>query len=174
MTSVWLVDSGDYSSYSVDAIFSTEEQAKEFAEHSGGDYHEWPLNTWTVEQAKFTVMFDLAGNIVEVYEEPYTDDLMEEQLSASSGHSGRIVVRTQRGPRERAIKIASEKFIQIRAKMDEALTRLERAGCDDPTYQRQLQIEVAAILAGIEAAPAGDSRFERMVLSALAETGGAQ
>jgi hypothetical protein len=143
MTSVWIVESGDYSDYSVDAIFFTEAQAQEFATASGGSFREWPLDTWTLEQVKVAVIFDKAGNVLRIDDLAYTESAPAcDGIECSSAYEGNLAIKVRRGPRERAIKVASEKRIQLMEKLDEAKQRCGRLEAQHAEHAMALREEL--------------------------------
>ncbi len=155
MTSVWIVEEGEYSDYGVTGIFATEAQAKEFSEARDASYREWPLDTWTPEQERTTVTFDISGNVVYVSHSAYTERApAEDELIADGANNGNILITVRRGPRERAIKVASEKFTQVRAKLDEAKQRCANLPTELLSYWRfSVEAKCAAMLAGVEPIP---------------------
>ena len=155
--SVWLVEQGTYSDYSVEAIFSTEKQAREFCSHlPDSEPREWVLNTWADHQISFTFWFDLMGNIVQTEEEAFVKDLpAESNIHSDRQERERIRIHVNRGPRDLAIKIASEHYTKIRAFLDEAQKRVDRAKYNkiSDDYCCNDALEAAKILAGINQAP---------------------
>lgn len=154
MTSVWTVEEGEYSGYCVLAIFGTEEQAKTFCEHrEQASYREWTLDTWTTEQATFRFEFDMSGNIIAEHETAKTDSPSD---AIAQGRHGRdeIVIEVHRGPRERAVKVASERYARLRAFLDEATERTDKALPEVDEHLRTMtSLLVAQVLAGILPAP---------------------
>lgn len=153
MDTVWVVESGEYSDYQIDAIFSTKEKAEEFSSHkSRSRVVEWELDKWTPEQASFSVVFDLSGNITGIDETPVLDE-PSDAVDADGFHDGSIHVRVHRGPREKAIKIASEYYYRLRAFLDEAQERTSKAHLPQECLDGSRTIRVAKVLAGINPVP---------------------
>jgi hypothetical protein len=154
MKRVWIVEQGEYSDYSIVAIFATQAQAEEFVSHRPtASVREWELNTWTEELAAFEITFDLSGNITEIAEEAYVESDEYKDFS-NRRHKDEITFFIRRGPRDRAIKIASEQYAKIRVYLDQADTMMERAEYNkigDHRFDDALCI--ARILAGIDDAP---------------------
>ena len=44
VTSIWVVENGEYSDYRVEGVFSTKENANLAAEFTGGEVAQWPLD----------------------------------------------------------------------------------------------------------------------------------
>jgi hypothetical protein len=158
MRSVWLVEEGEYSDYKVLAIFSTEDAAKQFTEHrKESSYREWELDTWTEDRTEFIFQFNLAGELVSESEEAYIKDPHEDSNSvyAWGTHESKDVrIRVARnGPRARALKIASERYVRLRAYLDEAEERVSRSGIKTGYGEEQLVVDVAEILAGTQQLP---------------------
>lgn len=166
MNSVWIVESGEYSNYGIDAIFDFEDKAAEFVKRGGGSsYREWPLNTWHEEKSKFNIKFNFSGDITDIRESAYVDEPVEvDAVELVRWYPDEIEVTVKRGPREKAIKIASERFIQIRAKFDEAHERLSKVDAFNQwitekmnnSYCINYECGLAEILAGFEPIPEPD------------------
>ncbi len=183
MSTVWLVEQGEYSDYHVAGIFSTEMQAREFASHYKSDagVREYELNIWTEEQAQFIFTFDLQGNITATSEVAFTDPAPpEDEAQSGCVNSGEILISVNRGPRERAVKIASEYYARIRACLDEANVRVETAHALGRLQcygmgrgGSWLAHGVARILAGLDKLPAREnaSMYSADILEIFAMAG---
>ncbi len=182
MTSVWLVERGDYSDYHVVAVFSSQEQAKEFCDHYSGDGHyeptirEYVLDKWEPSRSSFHVTFDLSGNILNLKEEPYVEELKNELPMVIWREGNQIEVTVDRGPKELATKIASEAYLKIRSYLDEALTIVERADWkfkqEYPNWKYQYALDIAYILSGMASIPTGPmSSHQETVVSILQQNG---
>ena len=44
MTTVWVIETGEYSDYRVEGVFSTKERAEAVNAKVGGEVSEWPLD----------------------------------------------------------------------------------------------------------------------------------
>lgn len=122
MKKVYVVTSGEYSDYGIDAIFATEEEANKFVNEVIGntednyDVIEWELNTI---KEKYTYEIDIDWESFNV------DNI---RLSGRhgrginyisySGYSKRLNLCVQADTAKRAIKIASERLTQIKALED--------------------------------------------------------
>jgi hypothetical protein len=184
VTSVWLVESGEYSDYRVDAIFTTEEQANEFVANGGGkSVIEYPLDTWGPEKAEYDFVFDLEGNVIKEQVRAYVEcpcDADAVYHATHREHDGRkyvsdfggIKIMVYRGPRDKALKIASERYTRLRAEFDAALALTERYKCADwqkyPDWRYQTAVHVAAIMAGVAPMPKRPaSTFEERSLAVM-------
>ena len=161
MSTVWLVESGEYSDYHIAAIFSTEDQANEFAAHYDSDasVREYPLDTWTPAQTRYQFTFDLQGNITSSHEKAFPESAPDDDYVTVHRHThGEISVSVNRGPRDHAVKIASEYYARVRARLDEADARVAAAYIAGRLKCRSdhgawLAIGVAKILAGLDQLP---------------------
>jgi len=158
MKSVWIVEEGEYSDYQVLAIFATEKAAKQFTEHrQGATCREWELDTWTEDRTEFNFTFNRAGEVVSETEEAYIEDHQKEWASVyvhGCRDSKDIAVLVRRkGPRERALKIASERYTRLRAYLDEAEARVVRSGIKTGYGEEQHSVDIAEILAGTQKLP---------------------
>jgi hypothetical protein len=153
---VWVVETGEYSDYQVRAIFAEENQqmATDFARGFGVEPTEWTLDTWTQEQGEWRFDFDFAGNIVGEEFTPNMDPVPDEPgpVQANAWNAPEISIRVYRGEREHALKIAADRFLRIRAFLDEAIERCSRAKFRK-IYKYGTALRVALILAGLGAVP---------------------
>lgn len=158
MKSVWIVEEGEYSNYEVLAIFATEDKAKHFTGHrKGSSYREWELDTWTEDRAEFEFRFNRAGWVTDESERAYIED-NDGECASVYAHGCRdskdILVLVQRnGPRERALKIASEHYTRLRAYLDEAEARVAQSGIKTGYGEEQHIVDIAEILAGTQKLP---------------------
>ena len=155
MKSVWFVEEGEYSDYRVKAVFETEAQALEFSSHRPEDssIRKVELAAWTTEQSNFTFTFDLGGNITKVIEladlEQPSDIVCSHRFAEDA-----IQITVQRGPLDLAKKIASERYVKIRAFLAEADERMERADYQkNGNYRFNDALRVAEVLAGLTPMP---------------------
>lgn len=144
MKSVWITESGEYSDYHLCGIFGTEEEAKAYAEKSGSECREWKLNTWAPGISTWLFSFRMdTGDIQYVKEKApeFTSDSGPSPKGVDfnvgpygSSIDGKLVTSTHievtltRGGEGLARKIACEKFIKMRAHLDEAEALCKRAG----------------------------------------------
>lgn len=155
---VYVVESGEYSDYHIAAIFADEEMAKQFVDAGGGDsYKPWELNTWRPEQGEWTFEFDPAtGTIVKESRESNLDEPTSEASAYAWKWHQPIKVTVKVGDRDKAIKIASERYTRIMAYMDQAKHLILKANSTwYRPYPEGLAVEIAEILAGLEKLPEG-------------------
>lgn len=168
---VWLVERGDYSDYNVEAIFSTEEAAKELSAHmEGSTVREYVLDHWVPAKATFQFTFDLDGNIQKVEENPWVkDDFAPPQGYKADftrfwmSSEGISHVYVPRGPVELAQKIACDYFMRCRVFIEQAKDLLDRSGIVSnhkaqypgmgDYYPWSVVSDIAQVLAGTVAAP---------------------
>lgn len=149
-----MVEEGCYSDYGVVAIFSTKAEADKFVEHRpGASAREWELDTWREEQAKFCITFDMGGSITGIIEEASTDE-PSGNVRENRFQQDQITLIVHRGPRDLAVKIASERYYKIRAFLDQSDAMMERANYPkNGNYRFNDALQVASILAGLDQAP---------------------
>lgn len=158
---VYVVESGEYSDYHIDAIFESEQMAKDFVAAGGGDdYTPWELNTWKPEQGKWEFHFSPeTGSIVSENRKSSLKNPTYEISAYSWQQTDPIVIEVKTGDRDRAVKIASERYAQIMAQFDNAKTLLDKSRNwykpGERINERGLIVEIAQILAGVEPLPAG-------------------
>jgi hypothetical protein len=117
---VYLVTSGRYSSYDVEAVFSTREKAEEYMESDRPDYHEPPcieeyeVDEWQPRDVFWRVRFDAkSGDLIEARRLPFA---VEQGGYYSAWNKNRqtgqwvyeTVFANRDSNRERAIKSAYE------------------------------------------------------------------
>jgi hypothetical protein len=158
---IYIVTEGEYSDYHICAVFRTREEAEVFLIAGGGDHiEEYVFDKWSPQQGKCVFEFDLSGNLVkETLEADLTKPEFEKyDTQIRCDHNpltGQFDMPTIRitiysRDRERAIKIASERYTRIRAVFDEAM---QRCGVQRLVYlESDLDVlsTVANILAGFE------------------------
>lgn len=116
MKKVYLVTSGEYSDYHVDAVFSTRKMAKEYIDIKGTDYgiEEYDID---IPIERKTVVY-----CVSFYDngkgKAFIDDAEEPDLFCYSkpiDYSEEYVFTISSDSAKKAIKIASERLMQIKA-----------------------------------------------------------
>lgn len=154
---VWVVESGEYSDYGIDAIFSTRELAEAFVAAEGGEsVVEWDLDQWESNKGTWTFEFDLAtGNIIEASGKAGLAPASDQAQEATWGKGSPIRIWVDTYDRERAIKIASERFFKIKSFWDDA-ERMASAADYSPSYSQGFVLAIAKVLAGLEAMPAAN------------------
>jgi len=117
---VYVVTTGDYSDYHIEAIFSTKELADEYVRRGGDEYEvdEWELDT-PIPDALIRVSMFLDGRVDSV------DHVIVKEIKGSSegfymfteSFNGDVVLiwYVKTDSEERAIKVVNEKRIQILA-----------------------------------------------------------
>lgn len=174
MNCVYVVEEGDYSDYQVVAIFSEKSVADEFSAHRpGSGVREWELDTWKNEQSEFLFVFGLDGAIKSVKENAYTGEHKHADGVYSQAWDSDILVRVNRGPKELAVKIASERYTRIRAFYDQAEALcVGNLQCEKGTLRPRLVVLVAEVLAGLEVLPETEGcGFEEDAKQVLARRG---
>lgn len=118
MKKVYIVTSGEYSSYGIDAVFSREELAEEYKNRGGGDYvEEFPLDE-PIPEAHFHVMMDRYGNTGIAGTHPTIDDRVGFVCFTSpfpGTQPPQLMWIAKTGDKQKAIKIVNEKRTQILA-----------------------------------------------------------
>lgn len=114
---IYIVTSGEYSDYSIDAVFSTKEKAKEYIQQYGTDYaiEEYDLDQEVKKETKiWKIMFDKNG-----VAEALPSFLMKEAdicfVSVLWDGERYIHIHVDADSMDRAIKIARERYAAIRA-----------------------------------------------------------
>ena len=120
---VYIVTSGEYSDYAIEAVFSTIEKAKEYVDAHGSDYRveEYPVDDTPVEKKEsiWLVSIDwktgeaLSANPVN-YDSYYTDKVDTVQYQ-DSGFNKYLNFVLESDSMERVKKVASERFMQVMA-----------------------------------------------------------
>lgn len=120
---VYIVTSGDYSDYHIDAVFSTIEKAKEYVDAHGSDYRveEYPVDDTPVEKKEsiWLVSIDwktgeaLSANPVN-YDSYYTDKVDTVQYQ-DTGFNKYLNFVLESDSMKRVKKVASERFMQVKA-----------------------------------------------------------
>ena len=141
---IYLVTSGDYSDYGIEAAFSTEEMAEKFAAEFNSDVscdtaevEKFVLDMPQAEWAVFDVDIDEGGDAVKVARHASCDSTERPRFCWSGRHVCPLRVSVRTNDKDRAIKVAAEKWAVIKATIpwgDEgALTELvglEQGGLD--------------------------------------------
>jgi hypothetical protein len=149
MDRVYIVTEGSYSDYHIVAVFSTEEQAKAFcAESKGAEFAEYPVDDarWNPGLGEYEFAFDLDGNIkAEEHKAQLLNDsgqrleleqsdngylTLEKRHVYNGSDEPRVYITAFSASREKAVKIASEKYTRVRAHLDEAMEVTKRTPVD--------------------------------------------
>ena len=122
MEKIYIVTSGEYSDYQINAVFSTGEKAKEYVDAHGSDYHveEYPVDAEVKKnESIWLVSIDwktgeaLSANPVN-YDSYYTDKVDNVQYK-DTGFDKYLDIFLESDSMERAKKVASERFMQVKA-----------------------------------------------------------
>lgn len=124
MAKIYIVTSGDYFDYSIDAIFSTKEKAEEYVQQYGTNYHiedygideevKKETKIWCVKMRfdNFEVSECLGGGWFSLMKDTF------EYCFDDYAGIGYIILYFEADCMDRAIKIASERVVQIKANKD--------------------------------------------------------
>ena len=116
---VYIVTSGEYSDYHIDRVFSTEAKAREFVEHMGNQYdiEEYDLDEETPRGVfGYHVTFmDNSDVVVEKIDFGTGKYNRNDTLQWSKFCKNRIWFNVEAKDAPHAVKIASERFMQIKA-----------------------------------------------------------
>lgn len=163
---VYMVTEGEYAAYRIVAIFSERTIAEKFVAERGGDkFEEWILNDtdWQSGQGLYDFAFNLAGDIVKETLQARLSPTAEERHygchwdrpnvpTARADEDDQLVrIEVQCENRERAVKIAAERYARIRTYL--AFNTPYPKICDRHT--RNDAIQIAEILAGLREPPIG-------------------
>jgi len=122
MAKVYLVTSGTYSDYGVNAVFSTEEKAKEWIGHAINQYYieEFDLDNFEDRRVKgFNVRMDRDGNCtVSVTTMSINDKPKYFSISNWDKRKNQMDIRIMTDDEETAVKVANEKRTQAIASND--------------------------------------------------------
>lgn len=123
MEKVYIVTSGDYSDYAIEAVFSTREKAEEYVDAHGSDYRveEYPVDDAEVKKNEsiWLVFIDWkTGEVLsansENYDSYYTDKVDTVQYK-DTGFYKFLNFVLESDSMERVKKVASERFMQVKA-----------------------------------------------------------
>lgn len=123
MEKVYIVTSGDYSDYHIDAVFSTRKKAKEYVDAHGSDYcvEEYPVDDTPVEKKESIWLASIDWKTGEVmsanpenYDSYYTDKVDTVQYR-DTGFNKYLDFVLESDSMERVKKVASERFMQVKA-----------------------------------------------------------
>ena len=124
MAKIYIVTSGDYSDYRIDAVFSTKEKAEEYVQQHGTNYRiedydideevKKEIKIWCVKMRfdNFEVSECIGGGWLSQRKDTF------EYLFDDWARIGYIILYFESDCMDRAIKIASERIAQIKANKD--------------------------------------------------------
>lgn len=120
MKKVYIVTSGDYSDYTIEAVFSTEEKANEFIQQHGSDFR-LEVHDVDEEVKKEIKLWEVSMH----YEDfslyrcciPWSELYIADTFRVFEGYDGmrKILQYIETDSMDRAIKIARERIAQIKA-----------------------------------------------------------
>lgn len=127
MAKIYIVTSGDYSDYTINAVFSTKEKAEEYVQQHGTDYRveDYDIDEEINKEAKIWEVkmrfdnFEVSECLAMLYGdgwEYYAKDTFEYYLNWKNEEYIRLYIEAD--CMDRAIKIASERIAQIKANKD--------------------------------------------------------
>ena len=123
MEKVYIVTSGEYSDYTIEAVFSTRKKAEEYVDAHGSDYRveEYPVDDAEVKKNESIWLVSVnweTGNADSANPDSFsdynTDKIDTVQYDKSYGGSYLTFVLMS-DSMERATKVASERFMQVKA-----------------------------------------------------------
>ena len=117
---IYIVTSGEYSDYHIDAVFSTQKLAEDYIQQNGTDYkiEEYNLDEEIDRNTKlWRVEFDVNdGEFKEASVRDYAKDYFRDICKVSDYfRSRRISFFVDADTMDRAVKIASERFAAVKA-----------------------------------------------------------
>lgn len=124
MAKIFIVTSGEYSDYHIDAVFSTREKAEEYADICGPDYEieeyevDAPVdNKDGIWKARLDMQSGAIDSVERLIFETEMDELLIDSVLYGVYSSGRdyIEVVLKSDSMSRAKKVASERLMQIKA-----------------------------------------------------------
>ena len=120
---IYIVTSGEYSDYFINAVFSTKEKAEEYIQQHGTDYRieEYVVDEEIKKENKlWHIAFDIKNNNLQsAHSHTMNDfnikyrDTCQLQYSVSNGLS--IVFSLEADTMDRAIKVAKERYFAIKS-----------------------------------------------------------
>ena len=122
MEQVYIVTSGEYSDYTIEAVFSTRKKAEEYVDAHGSDYRveEYPVDDAEVKKNESIWLVSVnwkTGEVIsanpEDFDEYYADKEGTVQYKKSWDEYLDIVLMSD--SMERAKKVAAERFMQVKA-----------------------------------------------------------
>jgi DNA polymerase IIIc chi subunit len=111
---IYVITSGEYSNYQVDAVYSTKELAEDFIQHNGDDYciEEYDLDKPIIREKKlWKIEIDSDRNeivcaVVSEYQEP--------ENTCVRNYMNRVTFIVRSETMDKAKKIARERYVAIR------------------------------------------------------------
>lgn len=126
---IYIVTSGSYSDYGINAVFSTKELAQKYIDafekqsFEGFDIEEWELNPFATDLSKgrkpFNILMDIDGNVEKIESKP-SYFFFNERISYINAHQAYwnnekdlLQIAIFANDETHAVKIANEKRTQI-------------------------------------------------------------
>ena len=122
MEKVYIVTSGEYSDYHIDAVFSTRKKAEEYVDAHGSDYRveEYPVDDAGVKKNESIWLVSVSWKTGEVisanpedFDEYYADK--EGTVQYQRGFDNHLDFVLKSDSMARAKKVVSERFMQVKA-----------------------------------------------------------
>jgi len=113
MDKVWIVTSGEYSDYHINAVFSTEYKATKYCEKWGGNIEIRNLDE-PIPDVLWGIRMGIDGEVISSWKEPCRDATTE-GFEFFALNNIAIVWNLKTEDKQRAIKVTNEKRIQILA-----------------------------------------------------------
>jgi len=169
---VFVVTQGEYSDYCIRAAFSTQEGAQRFIDAGGGESIEnYECDEWTPDHGEWAFDFDLESGECTLEFYRANTSVPTADAYANTTHPGDpIRITVKHGNRERAIKVARERYTKIRAQWDEAVALVSAAPDRGHAWaQQRFILDVALVLAGEKQLPseANASLYDMWLRAAL-------
>lgn len=118
---IYIVTSGEYSDYGIEAVFSTKEKANEYVQQNGTEYHveEYDLDEEVVKETKlWFIEFEMESQEIKRVS-PITYDIDKKKdtckVTEYLSFNPYITFYVEAETMDRAIKIASERFASVKA-----------------------------------------------------------
>lgn len=118
---IYIVTSGEYSDYGIDAVFTTKEKAVDYVEQYGTGYNieEYNLDEEVVEETKlWGIEFEIESHEIKMASPiTFNIDKRKDTCKVSEYLSSKpyITFYIEANTMDRAIKIASERFASVKA-----------------------------------------------------------
>ena len=109
MAKVWIVTSGEYSDYSIDGVFSTNELAAKYCEKWGGEIETWNLDE-PIPDVLWAIRMGIGGEVISSWK-----NCSAEGFDFFALDNKAIVWNVKTEDEQRAIKVTNEKRTQILA-----------------------------------------------------------
>lgn len=117
---IYIVTSGEYSDYGIDAVFSTKEKADEYIQQHGTDYHieEYDLDEEVIKYTRlWRIEFNISdGMFHEACVRDYKQEVVRDTCNVEQYLQGTYInFYVDADTMDKAVKIASERFTAVKA-----------------------------------------------------------